>query len=182
MRIISGKFKGKVLKTFELLSTRPTTDMVREALFDKIGLDVEGKVFLDLFAGTGANGIEALSRNAQTCYFVDAEKKAVELIKKNLNLVDANNGFVFQLDYKIALQNFSKQKLTFDHIFLDPPYKTDFAEDAITIIEEYSLLNKNGLVVWEHDQSKNEYIDAHFVNFKTKKYGKKFLTYIYDFA
>ena len=181
MRIIAGKYKGKVLKTFELASTRPTTDMVREALFDKIGLDVEGKIFLDLFAGTGANGIEALSRGAKFCYFVDAEKKAVELVKKNLALVVEKKAVVLQIDYETALQNFSKQKLKFDFIFLDPPYKTDFAERAIEMAKTISLLNKNGLLIWEHDQTKNDYINSHFLNFKTKKYGKKFLTYIYDF-
>ena len=102
MRVIAGKYKGKNLSEFTLGTTRPTADMVREALFDKIGLQISGKTFLDLFAGTGAIGIEALSRNAEFCWFVDAEKKAIDIINKNLNLVRAENCQVLNLNFEDA--------------------------------------------------------------------------------
>ena len=178
MRIIAGKFKGKVLKEFELGSTRPTTDMVREALFDKIGFDVDGAVFLDLFAGTGAVGIEALSRNAKFCFFVDAQKDAIKIINKNLELVGARNFELKNLDFETALLGFEKSSTKFDIVFLDPPYASDFAEKAIDAIMSKNLLSQNGLIVWEHDASKLEYIQQNFADCKTKKYGKKYLTYI----
>ena len=84
MRIIAGKFKGKVLKEFNLDSTRPTSDLVRGALFNAVGTKIENSIFLDLFSGTGAVGIEALSRGAKECYFVDSNKSAIKIITKNI--------------------------------------------------------------------------------------------------
>ena len=178
MRIIAGKFKGKVLSEFKLASTRPTSDLVREALFDKIGYKIYGSVFLVLFAGTGAVGIEAISRGAQKIYFVDNNKEANNLIKKNISKVDCNNYEIFDYDWEIALNYFFKNNIVFDIVFLDPPYATSFAENAIDIIIRYNLIGKDGLIVWEHDEFKNDYIREFFPTCKTKKYGKKFLTYI----
>ena len=178
MRIIAGKYKGKILKEFDLSSTRPTTDMVREALFDKIGLAVNGKIFLDLFAGTGATGIEALSRYAQFCYFVDIEKKATILIEKNLKLVGAENYEVLNNSYLDALMFFKNKKIKFDFVFLDPPYKKNFAEIAIEDLLTMNLLKDEGVIIWEHDQTKNDYIFRKYPEAITKKYGRKFLTYI----
>ena len=169
MRIIAGKYKGKVLKEFVLTSTRPTADMVREALFDKIGFSTTDCVFLDLFAGTGAVGIEAFSRGAKECYFVDKNLEAIKIIKNNLSLVDAKNGFVFNNNYKSTLKNFERDNIKFDIIFLDPPYATDFAEDAIVYIKTHKLLAKNGLIVWEHDVEKLSYIQINFAGCQTKK-------------
>lgn len=180
MRIIAGKYKGKVLKEFDLGTTRPTADMVREALFDKIGIDIAGKTFLDLFAGTGAVGLEAASRNASFCTFVDAEKKSTEIIKKNIELLNAQNIEVLCMDFAKALEYFASHGKRFDYIFLDPPYKTDFAERAIDIIRQLQLLSPDGLLIWEHDKSKAAYVEKQFPDCKTKKYGIKFLTYIYN--
>ncbi len=179
MRIIAGKFKGKVLTKFDLDTTRPTSDLIREALFDKIGVDVDCSTFLDLFSGTGAVGIEALSRNAKFCYFVDSEKSAINIIKKNLSKISADNFEVINNKFDVALKGFAKQNLTFDFVFLDPPYKSDFAERAIDMLIELGLVNENSLIVWEHDSSKLNYVENSFKDFKTKKYGQKFLTYIY---
>ena len=179
MRVIAGKYKGKNLSEFTLGTTRPTADMVREALFDKIGLQISGKTFLDLFAGTGAIGIEALSRNAEFCWFVDAEKKAIDIINKNLNLVRAENCQVLNLNFEDAIKKFKANSQHFDFVFLDPPYKTEFAERAIFQILENGLLENDGLIVWEHDDSKLDFVKSNFPDCITKKYGKKFLTYIY---
>ena len=178
MRIIAGKYKGKVLTEFELGSTRPTADMIREALFDKIGLFVDGSVFLDLFAGTGAVGIEALSRNAKFCYFVDSQRDAISIIKKNLGLIGAQNYEVQNTDFKSAILSFEKRGIKFDFVFLDPPYASDFAEVAIDMILKSDLITESGMIIWEHDLTKLEYIKKNFTNSQTKKYGKKFLTYI----
>ena len=178
MRIIAGKFKGKILSEFKLSTTRPTSDLVREALFDKIGFDISDSIFLDLFAGTGAVGIEAISRGASKVFFVDNNKDAISLIKKNTSFINTDNFEILNLNYEAALQYFCKQNIKCNIIFLDPPYATNFAEDAISIIESQSLLNAGGLIVWEHDEFKIDYIKKNFEKYQTKKYGKKFLTYI----
>ncbi len=180
MRVIAGKYKGRVLTEFELSSTRPTTDLVKEALFDKIGLDIVDSICLDLFAGTGALGIEALSRNAKFCYFVDQEQNAIKIIKKNIALVKAENIQILNLSFDKALAHFYKENKKFDFVFLDPPYKTDFAEKAIEFIFANGILSQDGLIVWEHDKSKLDYIKNKFMAAKTKKYGQKYLTYIYS--
>ncbi len=178
MRIIAGKYKGKILSEFKLSTTRPTSDLVREALFDKIGFQVLDCVFLDLFSGTGAVGVEALSRGAKQVYFVDNNNEAMNLIKKNIASVSASNFDVLKMNFGDALDRLYKQNIKFDIIFLDPPYATNFAEEAITIIKNYDLICENGLIIWEHDETKNKYISQNFENSKTKKYGKKYLTYI----
>ena len=178
MRIIAGKYKGKKLAEFELNSTRPTSDLMREAMFDKIGLNIVDSVFLDLFSGTGACGIEALSRNAKECYFVDKNKDAIKIIKKNLQSIGKNDENVFYNDFENVLNIFAKKQIKFDIVFLDPPYASDYAEKAIQILLKNQLLNDGYIIVWEHDDTKNDYIGNAFIDAKTKKYGNKYLTYI----
>lgn len=177
MRIIAGKNKGKKLNSFELSSTRPTSDKIREALFDKLGTKVENCDFLDLFAGTGAVGIEAISRGAKDVFFVDENKTAIALVKKNLSLISATDKNVYLSNFEKALLSFKKSGQTFDIIFVDPPYASNFAEQAIEKIREMTLLNTNGILVWEHDANKNLFIEKNYSNVVTKKYGDKFLTY-----
>lgn len=172
MRIISGKFKGKVLKEFELPTTRPTSDLVRGALFNIIGSKIVDSTFLDLFSGTGAVGIEALSRGAKQVYFVDSNSESINLIKKNLSLVNCRNYQIFNFDFLEALKNLSNQYIKLDIIFIDPPYLSTFAEQALKLILKLNILNDNGLIFWEHDKEKLPLLN----NFKTKKYGKKFIT------
>ena len=181
MRIIAGKFKGKKLKTFTLSSTRPTSDMVRESLFNKIGTMVDESIFLDLFCGTGACGIEALSRGAKQVYFVDENIDAIKLTRSNLALIKTNDAHVLNMNFSDALKKFNNQNIKFDIIFLDPPYKSDFAEMAISLIKRYDLIFEDSVIVWEHDKDKNEIIEKYFENSTTKKYGDKYLTYLdYD--
>lgn len=178
MRIIAGKYKGKKLVDFDLSTTRPTSDMIREALFDKIGYKVIDSTFLDLFAGTGACGIEAISRGAQYVYFVDANKNATNIIKKNMQSIQTTNFEILQNDYILATKTFAKQNLQFDIVFLDPPYASDFAENSIELLNQNNLLKNDFLIVWEHDKTKLQYIENTYPNAKTKKYGEKFLTYL----
>ena len=179
MRIIAGKFKGRKLNTFDISTTRPTSDMVREALFNKIGYDLQDCVFLDLFCGTGACGIEAISRGAERCFFVDKNIDAVKLTQKNLTVVGAQNAEVICSDFDKALKRFAKQNIKFDIVFLDPPYSTNNAEAAIEMLQSLNLLNKPATIVWEHDKTKLNYIENCFENAITKKYGEKYLTYIF---
>lgn len=180
MRVVAGKYKGKILSEFKLATTRPTSDLIKEALFDKIGIAVSNAVCVDLFAGTGALGIEALSRNAKHCYFVDCEIEAIKIIKKNLALVKAENCTVLNMNFERALQQFAKNNIKFDFVFLDPPYASNFAEKSIELLGKNNLLNPDAIVVWEHDNTKLEYVAQNFLDSKTKKYGQKYLTYIYS--
>ena len=175
MRIIAGKHKGKTLSEFELSSTRPTSDLVRGAIFNMLGERVDDCTFLDLFAGTGAMGIEAISRNAKQVVFVDNNQESINLIKKNTSFLKENNFKIKKGDCFGALNELSTQQYYFDIIFIDPPYKTDLAEKCIKQISKCSLLSSDGVVVWEHDDSKNDLLNL-LVDVKTKKYGKKYVT------
>ena len=123
MKVISGKYKGRVLKGFDITGTRPTMDRVKESLFGTIQSYVPGSVVLDLFAGSGNLGIEALSEGASFAYLVDSNSKAIKVIKENINNIGITDIEVIHSDYKVALKSFNNK---FDLIFLDPPYNTDY--------------------------------------------------------
>ena len=117
MRIISGKYRGKKLKEFELDSTRPTTDRVKESIFNLIQFEVVDAVVLDLFSGTGALGVEAISRGAKKTYLVDSNKQAISIIKENLKNMTED----FVVENKDYLEFLSTTKEKFDVVLLDPP-------------------------------------------------------------
>ena len=167
MRIISGKYRGKILKEFELNSTKPTTDRVKESIFNLIQFDVAESVVLDLFAGTGALGVEAVSRGAKKTYFVDNNFQAINLIKQNLKGLDGD--FVVEnVDYETFLKN---KNVKFDIVFLDPPYKTNFGLKAIDLIIEKDMLNENGIIIFETSEDNNFDLLYSGFDVKKKKYG-----------
>lgn len=167
MRIIAGKYRGKKLKEFELNSTKPTLDRVKESMFNLIQFDVVDAVVLDLFSGTGSLGIEALSRGADKCIFVDNNDIAIKLIKDNLQGIDGNKEIIHS-DYMEFLK---KCKQKFDIVILDPPYMTDYGIEAINTILTLDLLNDNGIILFETTDLK----DLEFAFFgyqcRRKKYG-----------
>lgn len=168
MRVISGKYKGKKLIGFDIDGTRPTMDRVKESLFAMIQNNVRNSIVLDLFAGSGSLGIEALSNGAKEVYFVDNNIKLIEIIKENIKTFDETT-HVLKSDYKDALKLLNKTK--FDIIFLDPPYKLNLINDCLNKIHEHKLLNKDGIIVCEYE---NEDIDTeYFELIKEKKYGDK---------
>ena len=172
MKIISGKYKGRVLKGFDITGTRPTMDRVKESLFGTIQSYVPGSVVLDLFAGSGNVGIEALSEGASFAYLVDSNSKAIKVIKENINNIGITDIEVIHSDYKEALKSFNNK---FDLIFLDPPYNTDYIEKSIKLIEDNNLLNDDGIIVCESDAiDKIIYSDV-FKKVKEKKYGDKYI-------
>ena len=178
MRIIAGKYKSRILKSLSHEGTRPTADRVREALFSKLQTDINGGIVLDLFAGTGALGFEALSRGAKEVYLVDSNKSGHNLIIENNKLL-GENANVINADFSVALSTFISQKLQFDVIFLDPPYKTNLAEAALLIIAKNKLLAEDGVVVFEHDKEKlNVIMPEGLVVYDQKRYGNTYLTYI----
>lgn len=165
MRVISGKYKGKVLKGFDIDGTRPTMDRVKESLFAIIQNDIKDAVCLDLFAGSGSLGIEALSNGAKKCYFVDNGKYILNILKHNLK--DMDSSIIIEKHYHQALKSFNEK---FDIIFLDPPYKDNLIGKAIKDIIEYDLLNDNGLIICEYE---TEEFTCNLNIIKENKYGSK---------
>ena len=152
MRVISGSARGTKLRTPKGLEIRPTADRVKESLFNIIGDATRDALVLDLFAGTGALGIESLSRGAKFAYFVDASRTATALIKKNLELTKlAVKASVLTQKAEDSLERLSIQGLRFDLIFLDPPYRISVSFlDAILSKLASDLLCEDGLLVLEH--------------------------------
>ncbi len=147
MRVITGTAKGVSLKTPEGMQTRPTSDRVKEALFSAIQFDLPNARVLDLFAGTGQLGIEALSRGAQKGVFVDLRRDACQLVQENLRKTNlTEKGTVVQSDY---LSYLKRAKGPFDIIFLDPPYAEVFLETALKHISEIDILANGGIIVTE---------------------------------
>lgn len=177
MKIINGKYKGRTLFGHHLEKTRPTMDRVKESLFAMIQFNLEDSVVLDLFAGSGNLGIEALSMNAQKCFLVDLNQKAVSVIKKNLEKlgISRNKVQILNLDYRRALDIIKKEKQKFDVIFLDPPYQTNYITKSIELITQYDLLNKGGLMICESDDLEKVIYSNYYKELKTKKYGDKYI-------
>ncbi|MBA2174287.1 16S rRNA (guanine(966)-N(2))-methyltransferase RsmD [Halobacillus locisalis] len=154
MRVIAGDFKGRQLKSVPTHQTRPTTDKVKEAVFHVIGPFFEGGRALDLFAGSGGLGLEALSRGVESCVFVDQQHKAIQTIYENIKILGVEDRTeVFRTDAKRALKAAGKRGLTFDYIFLDPPYKKFSYEDLMEALLEHQLISDHGIVICEHDAS-----------------------------
>lgn len=148
MRVITGTARGRKLKELIGMDTRPTTDRVKEAEFSVIQFEIEGRRVLDLFAGTGQLGIEALSRGAAHCTFVDTRREAVSLIRENLAHTQLEDrGTVIQSDF-LAFLTHIKEK--FDVIFLDPPYESGMLEKAIETITKIDIVSENGIMVCEN--------------------------------
>ena len=148
MRVIAGKHKSKALESLEGRNTRPTMDKVKEGIFNSLQ-DVHG-LGLDLFAGSGALGIEALSRGMEKVIFVDQNFKAVKVIQANLKQLDLREqSEVYKNNADRALKALKKRDIQFDYIFLDPPYNKGLIDKALEQIAEFNLLKENGIIVCE---------------------------------
>lgn len=166
MRIIAGKYKGRKLSEFDGNAVRPTSDRAREGIFSALAFEIQGKKMLDGFSGSGAVGIEALSRGASEVIFTDSAKASCELTKKNLALV-GEHARVINCD---CVRFLSQTDETFDIVFLDPPYKSDDGIKAVKTIASRKLLSDGGLVIIESGHAVNEPIGRLFIE-KRKKYG-----------
>ena len=168
MKIITGKYRARNLIGVDADSTRPTLARVKESIFNLIQFDIEGRIVLDLFAGTGAVSLEFLSRSAKSVVSVDNNSNSIKVITKNfakakepLNLIKA--------DFKDALKQLKGEK--FDFIFLDPPYHLGYGSEALKMIAELEMLDTDGVIIYEH------LVDTEFVCPETielydyKKYG-----------
>ncbi len=152
MRVITGEARGRKLVEPEGMDIRPTTDKVKEAMFNIIQFSVPGSRVLDLFAGTGQLGIEALSRGADSAVFVDQSREANALIERNLLLTGfANKARLARTDSLLYLKSGEQ----FDIVFLDPPYKSEMLEKAMKMVETFDILHEGGIMICESDSKKN---------------------------
>lgn len=150
MRVIAGSARRLTLKTIEGMDTRPTTDRIKETLFNMIHNDIYGCTFLDLFSGSGAIGIEALSRGAKEAVFVEKNPKAADCIRENLKaarLVD--RAVLLNCDILDALRRLENRKEAFDFIFMDPPYNHLWEKEVLTCLAHSSLLKEETLIITE---------------------------------
>ena len=173
MKVISGFLKGRNIKGYDIVGTRPTMDRVKESLFAMIQDKVPESTVLDLFAGSGALGIEAISNGCELCYFNDFNKKCTNNLKNMLKEFKVNNYVVTSFDYKKALQYYKDNNISFDIVFLDPPYKFRDINDICKFIYDNNLLNNDGIIVIEINDL---YIDIPYLNkLKEKKYNDKYI-------
>ena len=171
MRIITGRARGKKLVTLEGKDVRPTSDKIKESLFNILQFNIEGRVFLDLFAGSGQIGLEAISRGAEKAVFVDSSKKSIAVIEQNVQ----HTGFtaeskVVNADSLMYIRHTAEK---FDVAYVDPPYKTGILQEVLPYVAE--AMNEGGIIVCEHPVEVPEEI-GEFAKLKDYKYGKIILT------
>lgn len=177
MRITGGTFRGRVLKTPKDRKLRPTSERVREALFDILGQAIVGAGLLDCFAGTGAIGFEALSRQAAKVCFVEQDPQAGAILRKNADILGLNIKFFPGDFFKIA-KRLHLSGNVFDYAFVDPPYMGRTSQDAVIALFDLELVKKDGCVIVEHD-TRNDPGDAvaGFIRSDQRVYGETALSF-----
>ena len=176
MRITSGIFKSRIIKA--PAGIRPTLDNVRKAIFDILGGAAEGAKALDLFAGSGALGLEALSRGAASCTFVDNSRSSVKAIKENIEALKPGRTEVIYADSSAAIQGFARGSDRFDIIFMDPPYYKEIAKKTLSLLAGCDILSETGVAVIEH--SKHDLLpdsSGGLRLFRTARYGDTLVSF-----
>lgn len=180
MRIISGTARGTKLYTLEGQNTRPTLDRVKESLFNIIQNDIPNSIFLDLFSGSGAIGLEAASRGAKKVILCDKSKDAIRIINKNIEKTHLKEKTeLYNLDYEILLKTKINEKV--DIIYIDPPYDSDFAIKSIEYIIKQKITNEDTIIIIETDKEENvlKELKEKEVEIRDKrKYGRAMLIFL----
>ncbi|MCM1329513.1 MAG: 16S rRNA (guanine(966)-N(2))-methyltransferase RsmD [Ruminococcus sp.] len=169
MRVITGSARGRRLKAPEGLDVRPTTDKVKEAIFSIVQFDIEGSAILDLFSGSGQMGIEALSRGASSCVFVDSSRTSVEVTKENISAAGFKNAATVMTSDSLSYLRMCRN--TFDVAFLDPPYGKGIIGEALPLLS--GRMSDRGIIVCEHEpglELPEEF--GKMRKYRTYKYGK----------
>ncbi len=175
MRVITGAARGRRLKELEGYETRPTTDRVKEGMFNIIQFDIEGRKVLDLFAGTGQLGIEALSRGAASAVFVEHRRETAALIRDNLKLTGL--GGCAQVVCGEVLAYLSSAREKFDLIFIDPPYAANLWENTINTISRFDILSNHGIIVSESPVEQDmPLLSPPYLLHRSYRYGKTKIT------
>lgn len=174
MRIIGGKYRSRVLAEFSGDDVRPTSDRAKESLFNILSTKIVGARVLDLFSGSGALGLESLSRGASQAVFNDVSKESIAILKKNITALKiGGEAVISQYDFSVCLD---MQKQPFDVIFIDPPYRFDYGKAALDKIAKNDLLTPNGIAVYERDRPFDGEVDG-LQKYDERKYGKAYLTF-----
>jgi len=169
MRIISGRFKNRSLASPKGLTTRPTPEKVREAIFNSLQNEIQQALFMDVFAGSGAMGFEALSRGAKSAVFLDKSQQAVKSIKKNIvTLGVQKQTVIYKGDVIISLDKIHEFGHRFDIIYIDPPYQQGYSEKVLVKIDDQELLRNAGLVLIE-ERSQSKLNEGVFRNLQFEK-------------
>ena len=180
MRIIGGKARGTKLYTLEGENTRPTLDRVKESLFNIIQNEIPNSIFLDLFSGSGAIGLEAASRGAKKAILCDKSKDAIKIINKNIEKTHLSEKVeLYNLDYELLLKTKVKEKL--DIVYIDPPYDSDFVIKSIKCIIEQKLTDEKTVIIIETDDEQRILKDLENLEIEitdTRKYGRASLIFL----
>lgn len=180
MRIISGKARGTKLYTLEGLTTRPTLDRVKESIFNIIQNQIEGSIVLDLFAGSGAIGLEMISRGADRAILCDKSKQAIEIIKKNIEKTHMQEYIeLYNLDFESCIEKV--RDLKFDIIYLDPPYNTNYIAKSLKKIVELELVKQEGNIIVETDDEQRILKEIEKIKVKIvdkRKYGRATIIFL----
>lgn len=181
MKVISGSLKGRTIKGYNIDGTRPTMDRVKESLFASINGYIKNSIVLDLFSGSGNLGIEAISNGSRECYFVDNNKNCIRVINDNINNFGIRDKcIVLNKDYRQALKYFRDNNIKFDLILVDPPYDYEIIEKVMNLIDEYQILNNDGIIVLEYRIDKLDNVSDNYTLLKFKKYGDKYIS-VYNY-
>ncbi len=173
MRVIAGEKRGLKLKAPDGMNTRPTTDRIKESLFNILAPLLYEAYFLDLFSGSGGVGIEAISRGAKKAVFADRDEEACRIINENIKRAGfESRSLVIKADFYSALKKTAALGYKFDVIFMDPPYYSDFFENILDEIKILGILNNKGIVVAEQAKNEPEIKAGGFKVFRIKEYGK----------
>ena len=180
MRIISGKARGTKLYTLEGTNTRPTLDRVKESIFNIIQNEIEGATVLDLFAGSGAIGLECLSRGAKKAILCDKSKEAVEIIKRNIEKTHMEEcAKIVNTDFETCLEKLKNEQ--FDIIYIDPPYATDYIFKSLKKIKEIGIAKEESIIIIETDDEQRILKDIGNIEIKIvdkRKYGRATIIFL----
>lgn len=182
MRVINGKARGTKLNSIDDIATRPTLDRVKESLFNIIQNKIPDSIILDLFAGSGAIGIECISRGAHQVYFCEKSHIASKMIYQNLEKTRfLNESIIIEKDYKECLKILKEKNISFDIIYVDPPYRQDLAIDSVKRILSLDLLKKEGTIIIETDDEARELDELKQIELEAsdlRKYGRVSLIFL----
>lgn len=185
MRVIAGKYRGRTLQGPKHKGLRPTADRVKEALFNIIGSRIVDADFLDLFAGTGGIGIEALSRGAASVVFSDMNPQSIKLLRQNVSFLEPQEKvYIYPLRAEKTIEVLAKEQKNFDVIFLDPPFDAGLLDETILQINEFNLLREAGWLIAEHPDKIELFKSGicPFVKEGTRRYGDICLTFFSHFV
>ena len=174
MKVISGTLKGRNIIGYDIVGTRPTMDRVKESVFGMIQNNLKDSIVLDLFAGSGQLGIEAISNGAKLCYFTDNNSEVIKILNENINKLNIKDKTkVILTDWKKFLNECNTKNLKFDLIFVDPPYDYDVYEKILEKVSNLDLLNDNGLIILEHANLSLKDRYNNLTLYKERNYGNK---------